>query len=95
MQQAADPTPLVVQAQCKGAVQFGDQEHGFGRDMVSVRRDHDFRKISCQCGPLVDSQMLHATVDSLCQANHGFAKATRRARIGEGIGQRVAQDETS
>ena len=52
MQQAAHAPFLVMQAQRQGAVQFGDHEHGFGRDVVSVRRDHDFREIYCQCGPL-------------------------------------------
>ena len=46
------PPPLVMQAQRESAVQIGDHEHGFGRDMISVRRDHDFREICCQCGPL-------------------------------------------
>ena len=33
-------------------VQIGHHEHGFRRDVISVRRDHDFRELSCQCGPL-------------------------------------------
>jgi hypothetical protein len=33
-------------------VQIGDHEHGFGRHVISVRCDDDFREICCQCGPL-------------------------------------------
>ena len=52
MQQAADTPALVMQAKRQGTVQIGDHEHGFRRDVISVRRDHDFREICCQCGPL-------------------------------------------
>jgi hypothetical protein len=52
MQQTAHGPALVMQAKREGAVQIGDHEHGFGRDMKSVRRDDDFREISSQCGPL-------------------------------------------
>jgi hypothetical protein len=47
VQQAAHAASLVVQAKRQRAVQIGDQKHGFGRDMVGVRRDHDFREILC------------------------------------------------
>ena len=50
MQQPAHAAALVVQAKRQGAVQFGDQEHGLGRDMVRVGRDRDFRQIFRQMG---------------------------------------------
>jgi hypothetical protein len=52
MQQAANPPSFVMQAERERAMQFGDHEHGFGRDVISVRRDYDFRELCCQCGPL-------------------------------------------
>jgi len=48
VQQAADAATFVMQAQCKGSLQFGYHQDGFGRDLIGVRRDYDFREMFCR-----------------------------------------------
>ena len=56
VQQATHAAPFIVQAERQRPMQIGDQEHGFGRDMVGVRCDRYFREIFSQMGTLCDPQ---------------------------------------
>src|SRR5882757_2903876 len=48
VQQAADAATFVMQAQCKGSLQFGYHQDGLGRNLIGVRRDDEFREMFCR-----------------------------------------------
>ncbi len=60
MQQPADATTLIVQAKSQSSMQISDHEQGFGRNVISVRRDQQFLEIFCHVSdPLIAIAMLH------------------------------------